>query len=587
MSCWGQSQVLAEPLLRTMFESSPEGVLVLEIDGTVRFANSSAAAMLGAREPGALVGAPWRSLWPELSRPAVEAHVEAAAHGEARHFAASPAAGARPKLEAIISPMCNEAGQSVALFVSLRDVSDIEAARLAAEARERVASEEASALRALAALVSLSSWETDFRRDTVRISNAKGLQELSIEQAVGAYDPETAARFRAITDRVRVCGEPYKGEAPYARLDGARGWLREFVQPILEDGVCVGIRGAAMDISEEVSAREAIQRAERRLAVAAELAGMEVYELDYETQTLIKGGSAASILGGPLRPETFSSPPIGQVAPQDRARVQKEWASSQEAGSPFRSEFRMHRNDGQEIWVYCVAEMVTQGGQPKRLLAAIMDITERKRSELTLRDTMRRMAEHEAHQKLLLDELNHRVKNTLAAVQSMARQTLAGVCFDEPRDLFLERLLALSATHDLLVRHAWESASFHEVADAVLKPYGRPYSYEGSDLQLDPNHAVSLGMALHELATNAHKHGAWREAGRVKLTTEVGEGHVRIVWSESGGPPVLSPTRRGFGSRLLQRGVAGELGAKVALDFAADGLVCTIQAPLSARLRVA
>jgi PAS domain S-box-containing protein len=570
-----------------MFESSPEGVLVLEIDGTVRFANSSAAAMLGAGEPGALSGRPWPSLWPEPSRAAAKAYVEAAAHGEPHHFPASPAAGARPKLEAIISPMCNETGPPVALLVSMRDVSDIEAARLATEARERLASEEASALREMAALVSLSNWETDFESGIVRISNAKGLHELSVEQAVGPYDAETAARFRAVTDRARVDGQPYKNELPYARRDGARGWLREFVQPILKDGVCVGIRGAAMDISEEVSAREAIRRAERRLAVAAELAGMEVYEFDYESQTLIKEGSAASILGGPLRPETFWPQPDGQVAPQDRARVQKEWASAHEAGSPFRSEFRMHRNDGQEIWVYCVAEMATQGAQPKRLLAAIMDITERKLSELTLRDTMRRMAEHEAHQKLLLDELNHRVKNTLAAVQSMATQTLAGAAFDEPRDLFIERLLALSATHDLLVRHAWESASFHEVADAVLKPYGRPYSYEGSDLQLDPNYAVSLGMALHELATNAHKHGAWREAGRVELTTEVGEGHVRIVWSESGGPPVLSPTRRGFGSRLLQRGVAGELEAKVALDFAADGLVCTIHAPLGARLRAA
>ncbi|PZQ63783.1 MAG: hypothetical protein DI570_07825 [Phenylobacterium zucineum] len=203
-------------------------------------------------------------------------------------------------------------------------------------------------------------------------------------------------------------------------------------------------------------------------------------------------------------------------------------------------------------------------------------------------NTMMEMREHEARQKLLLDELNHRVKNTLASVQSVARQTLKDADdIDGARDLFIERLMALSSTHNLLVKREWESASMRELVEATLKPYGRDYAYDGPDLTLDPNLAVSVGMALHELTTNALKYGAWHGAGRVSLeVAEIDGSQVRIVWHESGGAPITPPRRLGFGSRLLQRGVAAELGGHVDMHFAPEGLICTITAPLSPRLQV-
>ncbi|WP_068874421.1 MULTISPECIES: sensor histidine kinase [unclassified Phenylobacterium] len=201
--------------------------------------------------------------------------------------------------------------------------------------------------------------------------------------------------------------------------------------------------------------------------------------------------------------------------------------------------------------------------------------------------TMVEMREHEARQKLLLDELNHRVKNTLASVQSVAAQTLNETKgMDEARHLFLDRLMALSATHNLLVKREWESASLHELIDAALAPYGRPYDFSGPDVQLDANLAVSLGMALHELATNAVKHGAWSGEGRVDIAITATQSRLDFVWHESGGPSVAPPDRRGFGSRLLERGVAAEMGGDVTLDFAPGGLICMISAPLSPRLRV-
>lgn len=203
--------------------------------------------------------------------------------------------------------------------------------------------------------------------------------------------------------------------------------------------------------------------------------------------------------------------------------------------------------------------------------------------------TMVEMREHEARQKLLLDELNHRVKNTLASVQSVAAQTLGRATdLESARATFLDRLMALSATHSLLAKRQWGPTSFHELVTATLAPYDRPYAYAGPDLQLEPNTAVTLGMAVHELATNALKHGAWSGDGIVTLeVAEMADGEIQIGWLETRGPPVAAPSQPGFGSRLLESGVARELGAEVRLDYRRDGLVCTIRARPSGRLRMA
>jgi len=202
--------------------------------------------------------------------------------------------------------------------------------------------------------------------------------------------------------------------------------------------------------------------------------------------------------------------------------------------------------------------------------------------------TMVEMQEHEARQKLLIDELNHRVKNTLASVQSIAVQTLAN-SNDLPGfgDTFVNRLMALSATHNLLVKAEWRSASLRDLLEQTLATYGRPYAAVGEDFLLDANYAVSLGMALNELATNAVKYGAWSGHGHVEVRLETLGKDLRLTWTETGGPKVAEPTRRGFGSRLLERGIAKELGGKVTLTYAPNGLVCEIITPLSERLRPA
>ena len=186
----------------------------------------------------------------------------------------------------------------------------------------------------------------------------------------------------------------------------------------------------------------------------------------------------------------------------------------------------------------------------------------------------------ERHQNLLLDELNHRVKNTLATVQAMATQTLKNV-EQEPRDAFLARLFALSGQHDLLTLDNWEGASLEGVVRRALRPWRQQgcvrFRVEGPAVHLDPKRALALGMVFHELATNAAKYGAFSTpAGMVKVSwvLEPDGKLLRLTWEEEGGPQVCEPQYRGFGLRLIEHGLGREISSKVTLDFREEGLLC-------------
>ncbi len=189
-------------------------------------------------------------------------------------------------------------------------------------------------------------------------------------------------------------------------------------------------------------------------------------------------------------------------------------------------------------------------------------------------------------QKLMIDELNHRVKNTLATVQSIAMQTARSHA--DPRTFaegFQARLLALSHTHDLLTRSHWAGAGLGDILQHETDAHGsHRVSVNGPPVALPPPAALSLGMIFHELATNAAKYGALSApGGRVLVDWAVADQtrpRLELVWREIGGPAVAPPARKGFGSRLIERNVRHDLAGEVELDYAGDGLVATISIPL-------
>lgn len=192
----------------------------------------------------------------------------------------------------------------------------------------------------------------------------------------------------------------------------------------------------------------------------------------------------------------------------------------------------------------------------------------------------------EEHRELLINELNHRVKNTLAMVQAIAAQTFRGVGASVRAD-FDQRLMTLSSVHNLLTDQNWDSAELHDVVRASLQPHlGGEHvrlAYSGPILRLKPRSAVAMSMALHELGTNALKYGALsNDAGRVTLDWKAEDGRFRFKWEESGGPSIARPAHTGFGSRMIERGLSAELQGSVSIDYRPQGVVCTIDSPLDA-----
>lgn len=194
-----------------------------------------------------------------------------------------------------------------------------------------------------------------------------------------------------------------------------------------------------------------------------------------------------------------------------------------------------------------------------------------------LRRTLIRLTEAAEQERVFTLELQHRVKNTLAVVQSLAAQTVrtSASLADFKRE-FSDRLIAVADAHNVLSEAGWRSVSLRSVAGRVLGPFGRTdrVRLDGPEVWLTADQAVNLALSLHELMTNACKHGALsNETGQVSLAWRYEHGGcVSLNWRETGGPPVSAPAREGFGRRLLTRGMSGEAVWRPALDLAPEGL---------------
>ena len=239
-------------------------------------------------------------------------------------------------------------------------------------------------------------------------------------------------------------------------------------------------------------------------------------------------------------------------------------------------------------WTYSFSPIddETHRGGVGGVLVVCNDVTERHRMVEALRA-------NEEHRTLLVNELNHRVKNTLATVQAIASQTLMdSVSMKDARSALTARLMALSSAHDVLTGEAWAGADLVDIVGAAVDTFAagdaNRFKAEGSHVRLSPRSALMLSMAINELCTNASKYGAFStSAGHVEVTwqvevPEVGKELLQLKWIERGGPPVVPPTRKGFGSRLIEKALAAELGGVVSVAYDSDGVVCTIRAPLAA-----
>jgi PAS domain S-box-containing protein len=334
----------------------------------------------------------------------------------------------------------------------------------------------------------------------------------------------------------------------------------------------MGLTGVNTDITERERAERALRDSEERFRLVVEASPAGMVMTDGAGRILMINALCEKLFGYGSD-ELLNREIEVLVPPSVRARHPglREGHAEGDSRPVVKREVMGRHKDGRDIPLEIgVNPILTSDGL--RIIATVADIAERKQAE--------------AQRELLVAELNHRVKNTLAVVQGLAHQTFSHA-EGTARKAFEGRLQALATAHDLLTRSHWESTSLRQLVSDALQIDGanrQSVSADGPPVRLNPHAALSIALALHELFTNTLKHGALScEEGAVKLSWMHLDGgrKLRITWRESGGPPVAPPQHKGFGSLLLQRTLARDLDGRVELCFDPDGVVCVIETPLA------
>lgn len=371
------------------------------------------------------------------------------------------------------------------------------------------------------------------------------------------------------------------------RDDGTTIYVSINIDPLRNArGELVGAVNCFMDITERKRTDDALEQSrlrgleqEQRLAATYEHVAIGISEVAPDGRFL-RVNEAICTITGYSREELLSSRLFDKTFAAD-IDLDREGFRQQVSGELefYSAEKRFNHKDGRVIWMSVSSSPVRDAnGRLLYVVRVVQDITERKAAE--------------RRQKLLIDELNHRVKNTLARVQSLAAQTARGAASPEEfRERFEGRLIALSRAHDQLTMHHWENGDLRALIAESVAPYadGARVVLRGEEVELGPRAVLTLAMAFHELTTNAAKYGALASPdGRIEIGWQrsAAEGEtpaqLRIDWVEKGGPAVVVPERRGFGSRMIEGSIAAELGGSAKMVFAPDGLRCEIEVPLAA-----
>ncbi|MBC9033816.1 PAS domain S-box protein [Sphingomonas sp. JC676] len=396
--------------------------------------------------------------------------------------------------------------------------------------------------RPLTDIVSLLAYD-DLRRDV-----AKVLRELTVMER----ELELQDRGASYVMRIR----PYRS-----------------IERVI-DGVVITF----VDVTDRKNAELAKGLSERRFTAIVNQATVGVVETDTAGRFQLSNGAFETMVGRSaealqrLRRQEL-------IHPEDAEEIDLRFDRATQDGQPFEAEYRLQRADGATIWVHdSVSVLSDSDGHATSVISVTLEIDKRKRAE-----------EQAA---LLLGELDHRVKNILAIVSSIVAQTLrAGLSPEAFTETIAGRITAITRAHSLLTnRGAASAGTLRDLIETELEPYqGRNLRIDGPVVVLTPKAGLSMAMAIHELASNAAKYGSLSDPqGQLSVLWTLGEGpepHLRLSWTESGGPPVAGPpSQRGFGTTVIERSLGFEFDAQVERNFAPTGVVCTIDLPFTSEV---
>lgn len=352
------------------------------------------------------------------------------------------------------------------------------------------------------------------------------------------------------------------------------------------DDQIIGAIACYKDMSDHVALEEArqteqaLRESQQRLAATYENAGIAIAEMDSGGH-LLRINEAYCTISGYSREELLGRSYQSLTHPEDREQ-EADLYTQLLAGDldRYSVEKRFIAKSGREGWLAINASAVrATDGSFLYAVRILRDITARKQAQ--------------ERQQMLMGELNHRIKNILATVQSLAYQTIRKT--SDPAtfyEKFQGRLMALSKAHSLLTRSQWQGASLRDIIEEQVLPFregkGQRILLTGRAVELSPEQAVVLGMVFHELLTNAVKHGCLSGmTGRVRIEWQVrsdlypDQRWLRLYWRENDGPITHPPEQRGFGSIFIERSVRDQLNGNARLEFKPSGLVCLLEIPLN------
>lgn len=379
----------------------------------------------------------------------------------------------------------------------------------------------------------------------------------------------------------RKSGTAFWNRLQISPVLGSNGELRYFcasqLDVTLELERLVNMKHEAEVLNQQVEVgREDLNKSEQRLQYIVSAARIGYWVRDLQTDIVTGSDTFKNIFGFTGDADITFRQILDMVSPESQQAISENTAAIIANGGDYHLEYQIDLPDGEKRWIEARGHATYDTlDNPTSLVGVVIDITERKNVEF--------------ERSLLTRELAHRVKNTMATVQSIANQTLRHTAdIEEAKRLFNERLRSLAAAHDVLIHQNWSGATIEHVANSALAPFLKSFSdrifMSGPEIAISERVIVSLSLGLHELATNAVKYGALSNESGVILFDWAIENFddsamLLINWVESGGPEVRHPNHRGFGQRLLRSVLAVELNGECDIEFLPSGIAIQIRAP--------
>lgn len=545
--------------------------MIAELDSNLRFTYvTDAYAALYGKERLEILGKHPRDLMSEQVYAQVKPKLDASLKGEAFKYDLdlTTIESGPDYVEAAYQPELDSAGGLKRLFIVVTDVTEH---RLSLNIAEKLEARLTAAHRlspdgfmVFKALRDEGGDITDFIWEYANSAGAEMVGHF-IKDLIGSRmldrlpGNKEEGLFDAYIEVVNT-GRAFKTVRRYTH-DGLDFWT-EITAIKLADGIAVSFS----DISENIQRDLEIKENERRLNIALNAARLGVWDLDPAAKTSERSLRHDEIFGYPEGKKIWSQDDfVDHISPDYREEMVAEIETALNQKKPWNFVTQIKTADGQLKWVSVHGEpILDRAGHVDRLIGTIEDITARK--------------EAETHRDLLVRELNHRVKNSLATIQAIAKQTMrSAVDMQAFETSFNARLRAISAAHDILMTDSTARADINALIRKQVRPYAP--SEDQLDIADEPvilgaESAHGLGLVLHELATNAAKYGALsKEGGRVEIRTSVtGGNQVSLDWRETGGPTVSEPTQTGFGSRLIKQSIEYSLGGSVSVIYKKEGV---------------